>query len=180
MKQKTHTTIILLILSITLLTGCDKLPPKQQTVVINLGAIAEAAGVEEQVKMHMETLNQEISEEIEALSDKLRKKSEDKDTGLVDSPSEEDGITIQTLRKQLIQARRDGNTRRMKEASDIRRSFFDNIMPVARKVALEHGASIILKGKGVYWSDGSVDITSEVIGRMSGTENTQPANSEKN
>ena len=172
MQQKTRTIIFLLILTITLLSGCNNEPPKPQAVVINIVAIAEAMGFDEQLKEHTETMSQQISEEIKALSDKLSKEFEDEKAGLGDSPSEEDEKKIQTLReqlrKQITQASKEGNERRAKETSEVRQSYLDDIMSVAQKVALEHGASIILKAMGVFWSDGAVDITDEVIGRMPG------------
>ena len=48
-------------------------------------------------------------------------------------------------------------------------------MSVAEMIANEHGASIILKANGVFWSDSSVDITDEVVERMSGGKDPQPA-----
>jgi len=51
-------------------------------------------------------------------------------------------------------------------------------MSVAQVVAHEHGASIILKANGVFWSFESVSITDEVIMRMSGGRETLPVDSE--
>jgi len=179
MKQKTLTTLFLLMLTVTLLTGCNNEPLKPQFVVINIVEIAEAMGFSEQLKERTETMKQQISEEIKVLSAKLSKEFEDEKAGLGDSPSEEDEKRIRTLREQLrtqiAQARKEGNERRAKEISEVRQSYLDDIMSVAQKVALEHGASIILKAMGIFWSDGAVDITDEVIGRMPGSNAPPPA-----
>ena len=176
--------IILLVLAVTLFSGCTKEPPKPQSVVINILEIAEATGFNEQIKEHTKTINQQISAEMKALSDILRKEFEGEKAGFGDNPSEEDKKKIQVLQqqlgKQIMQVRTEGNARRTEEASEIRQSFVDDIMSFAQKVASEHGASIILTAMAIHWSDGSVDITNEVIDRMNSGKDTQPAGSVQN
>ena len=184
MKQKRLTALLLLVITVALFSGCNNEPPKPQSVVINLAEIGEVTGINEQIKIRTETMNQQISEEMKVLSAKLRRELEDEKASLGDSPSEEDEKKIQTLRRQqrqqIIQARNEGNARRMKEISEIRQSYLDDIMSIAQTVALRHGASIMLKAMGVFWSEGSVDITDEVIGLMQGGTDTQPADKEQN
>jgi len=182
MKQKTSSKIILLIYIATLLTGCGNEPPKPQTVVINLGTVTEKTGIKEQMENHTESLNKRLSEEMEELSARLKKEIEDENSSLGDSPSEEDEKRMQVLRGQMfrniMQAQAEGNERLTKETADIRQSYIDDIMTIAQAVAHEHGASIILKAYGVFWSEGSVDITDEVIERMTGINDKEPADSE--
>ena len=184
MKQKTLAAIILVMITVTLFAGCSKEPPKQQAVVLNLATVGEKTGISEQWNKHRKTINQQISEEIKTLSAKLSKEIEDEKSSLVDKPSEEGDKKIQTLleqkKKKITQARKEGNSRRAKEISEIRQSFVDDIMSFAQKVASEHGASIILTAMAVHWSDGSVDITDEVIARMNGVKDTLPAGSVQN
>ena len=182
MKQKTLNAIILLMLTITQLTGCDKEPPMPQAVTMNLGKIAKEAGVNEEVRKRIETITQQFSEEVRALSIEHRKEIEAEKNSLGDNRSDEDEQKIQTrqeqLKKLLIEFEKEGQARKAKEISKIRKSSLDNIMTVAQMVALERGASIILKYMGVFWSDSSVDITDEVIERMSDSKDPQPVNSE--
>jgi len=170
MKQKIHTIIILLMLTAALLTGCNNEPPKPQAVVINIGMIAETTGFTEELRIRTEAMNQQISDEIKALSAELRKEIEDEKSSFGDSPSDEDKQRIQTLRgqirKKMIEARKEKNARLTKEMTEVRQSYLDDIMSIAQVIAIEHGASIILKVMGVFWSDGSVDITHEVVERM--------------
>jgi len=184
MKQKKLTAIVLLMATVTLLAGCNNEPPKPQAVLINVSTVATASGINEQITKRTETMKQQLSEEMKALSARLNKEFEDEKAGLGDSPSEEDEKKIQALRqqlnKQIIQARSERSEKFKKEASEIRQSYLDGITSVAQMVALEHGASIILKARGVFWSDGSLDITDEVLERMPGGEDTQPADSEQN
>ena len=185
MKQvDIRTTLILFILTVTLLIGCDKEPPKPQAVVMNLGKIAEATGINGEMKIHTETMNQQFSEEMKALSAEISKEFEDVKAGLGDNPSEEDERMIKTLqgelKKRLIEAQKERNAIRMKEASEIRQSYLDDIMSIAKVITVEHGASIILKANGVFWSDGSVDITDEIVGRMPSGKDPQPIDSEQN
>lgn len=183
MKQKTLTAIVLLMATATLLAGCNNEPSKPQTVFMNLGTIATETGINEQITERTETLKQQLTEEMKTLSAKLNKEFEDEKAGFGDSPSEEDEKKIQALleqlNKQIMQARYEGSEKYKKEASEIRQSYLDDIMSAAQVVAVEHGASIILKAREVFWSDGSVDITDEVLGRMPGGKDTQPADSEQ-
>jgi Skp family chaperone for outer membrane proteins len=182
MKQQKLSTILLLVLTVTLFTGCSKEPPKPQAVVINILAISEATGINEQIKQQMETVNQQISEELKVLSDELSKKIEDEKTRLGDSPSEEEGKMLKALQqqlfKQMMQAKSEGNGKLSKARAEISQSFMDGIMLVAEQVAHEQGASIILKANGVFWSEESVDITDEVIARMPGNNDSEAADSE--
>ena len=183
MKPKIHTLIILLMLIVVLFTGCDKEPPKPQSVIINIVAIAEETGINEQIKERTNTVNQQVTEEMKALSEKLRNEFESEKAGFGDNPSDEDAKKIKALReqlgKQIIEARNEANTRRTEEASEIRQAYLDDIMSVARAVALAHGASIVLKAVSVFWSEESVEITDEVIRRMSEESDLQPAGSEQ-
>jgi Skp family chaperone for outer membrane proteins len=155
MKHKTLTAVFLLMLTVTLLAGCNNEPPKPQAVVINIRTISKAAGINERIKERTETMNQQISEESKALSAKLNKELEDEKARLGDNPPEKDVKKIQTLReqlrKQINQARFAGNTRLANERSEIWQSFRDGVMPVAQVVVFERGASIILNAQaGVF------------------------------
>jgi len=183
MKLTIHTKTILLVLTVVLLTACDKEPPKPQSVIVNIVTIAEETGINEQIKERTDTVNQQVSEEMKALSEKLRNEFEAEKAGFGENPSDEDAKKIKALRDQLgkqnIEARNEINARRTEEVSEIRQAYLNDIMSVAREVALAHGASIVLKAVSVFWSEGSVDITDEVIRRMSEGTELQPAGSEQ-
>ena len=172
MKQKTLTVIVFLMLSVALLSGCEKVPPGPQAVAMNMATIAEAAGINEKMKKRSGEITQLFSEELKALSIDHRKEIEARRISLGENPSEQDEQEIQALegqlKKQLIEFRKEGQARMRKEITEIRQSYFDDILSVAEMIALEHGASIILKKAGIFWSDSSVDITDEVSKRLSG------------
>jgi len=157
-------------LAVSLSIGCDKEPPKPQSVVINIHTIAETTGINEDIKMLTEIMSQQISEDMKALTAASREKIENEKAGFGDSPSEEDKKKLQTLqgqlRKQFMEARNEKNTRLKEVTSEVRQAYVDNIMSIAQIIALEHGASIILKANSVFWSEGAVDITDEVIKQM--------------
>lgn len=184
MKRKILPVTILFIITVTLFAGCNNEPRKPQAVLLNMGAVGEATGITEQAKERTAIINQQISEEIKMLTAKLSKEFEYEKAALGDKPSEEDEKKIQTLQEQVniqvTQARKEGNSRRVKEISELNQSFVDDIMSVAQQVASEHGASLILKAAATFWSDGSIDITDEVIARMNEGKDTDPGNSIQN
>ena len=182
MKLQKLSGILLFIPSIALFTGCSKEPPPPQAVVINLGTVSEATGINEQMKQQLQTLNQQFSAEMKQLSEELGKEIEAEKTRLGDNPSAEDEKKIQTLRQELsrrsMQARAEGNAKLAKQRTEITQTYIDSILLVAQQVAVEHGASIIIKANGVFWSDATVDITDEVIARMPGNDDSEPADDE--
>lgn len=169
-------------LIVTMISGCNNEPPEPpepQAVVINIQAIVEATGIKENMQTRAETMTQQLSEEMSILSADLNKEIEDERASIGNSLSEDDEKKIQILRgqklKEFNRVRAAENKRLAEEISEIRQSYLDGIMSVAKDVALEHGASIVLKAMGVFWSDESVDVTDEVIERMSGDKTIQPA-----
>lgn len=178
MNQKSLTAITLLLLTAVLLAACEKEAPKPQAVTMNMGTIGEATGLIDEMKERTEKINQLFIEEIKALSVEQGKEIQVKRNSLGDNPSEEDVQEIQTLegqlKKQLIEFRKEQQATKAKEINEIRQSYIDRIMSVAEMIANEHGASIILKANGVFWSHSSVDITDEVVKRMSGGNDPQP------
>lgn len=171
-------------IAVTLFTGCNNEPPKPQAVLLNMGAVGDATGITERVKERTATINQQISKEIRTLTARLNKEFEDEKASLGDKPSEEDENNIQTLQEQrkyqITQARKEGNSRRTKEISELNQSFVDEIMSVAQQVASERGASLILKDNSAFWSDGSADITDDVIARINDGGDTQSGSNIQN
>ena len=182
MKQKARPAFILLVLIAALSMGCNRQPPKPQAVVINVEAVVKATGIDEQLKARMEAMKQQLSQEMKELSEMLNKEIEDKNAALGDSPSQEDQKAMQTLRGQAFtkmrQVQTEGNKRIAKETSEVRQSYLDEIMSVAADVAREKGASVVLKAAAVFWSEGTVDITDQVITRMSVGKDEEPVDIE--
>ena len=171
MKQKTLSVLIFLVLTVAFLIGCENEPPKPQAVTINMLTVAEVTGINEELKKHTEDINQQFSEEMKALSINHRNEIKAKRNSFGVNPSEEDEQEIKILEgrlnKQFIEFRKEGQAVNNEAITAIRQAYIDNINSVAQMIALEHGATIILKAVGVIWSDSSVDITDEVIEQMS-------------
>lgn len=182
MKPYTPSSFLLFVLAFTLLTGCGKEPPRPQAVVINLGTVSETTGINAQMKQQLQTMNQQRSAEMQQLSEELGKEIEAEKARLGDSPSAEDEQKIKTMQqqlsKQLMQARSESNANFAKQRSELMQTYIDAIMVVAQQVAVEQGASIVLKANGVFWSDTAVDITDKVITRMPASDDSAPADSE--
>ena len=179
MKQKILPVLIFLMLTVGFLTGCENEPPNPQAVTMNFVTVAEATGINEEIKKHTEEINQVFSEEMKALSINYRNEIKAKRNSFGDNPSEEDEQDIKILEgrlnKQFIEFRKEGQAINTEAITAIRQAYRDDIMSAAQMIALEHGASIILKAMGVIWSDSSVDITVEVIEKTSDGIDPQPA-----
>lgn len=172
------TVISLVLLVLTALTACDREPPKPQAIIVDFIAAAEAVNMAERVKQFSGAQNKAMRDELTALSKKLKQVLEDKKAGFGDAPTDEQQAELKTvmtnLQNQFTQRRMTLNTGVREEIAAFRQSVIDEIIPVARQVASEHGASIVLKSNPVLWSEETLDITTEVVSRLPAPEKTGP------
>lgn len=164
---------------VLLLSACNEQSPNPQTVVIDLAKALEATGLSERITQQAEAIREKHKEEMKALSFELGKQLDAEKTRYGENPGDDELAKIQTLRgqlrRQVMQARLEGNARVMKARTDARKAFIEEIMPLAQAVARERGASIILRSTPVLWSDAGIDITPLVVSRYLATGTGTPS-----
>jgi len=179
MMTRKFATLSLLLISLIALSACNQQPPKPQAVVINMLEANQAVYMADRLKALSDAESKRINAEMKELGARYMQEIEDKKASFGDSPSKEQEDELQRMTKRLQQqfnrARMTENTQLRKDKSALRQSIVDVITPVARQVATEHGATIVLKGDSVFWSEDTLDITREVIARLPAEETSDPA-----
>jgi Skp family chaperone for outer membrane proteins len=173
------TNFSLLLISLIALTACNQEPAKPQAVVMNMLEVTAAVNMPERLKAFSDAESEKIKSEMKGLGDKYMKEIADKEASFGDDPSQEQQDELKRMRarlqKQYSRASMTANTQKNKEKNALRQSILDEITPTAQQVAAEHGATIIIKDDSVFWSESSLDITSEVISRLPAEETSNPA-----
>ncbi len=179
MMTRKFATLSLLLISLIALSACNQQPPKPQAVVINMLEANQAVYMADRLKALSDAESKRINAEMKELGARYMQEIEDKKASFGDSPSKEQEDELQRMTKRLQQqfnrSRMAENTQLNKDKSALRQSIMDVITPVARQVATEHGATIVLKKNQVFWSEDALDITSEVIARLPAEETSDPA-----
>ena len=173
------TALSLLLISLIALSACNKEPAKPQAVVLNVVEATEAVNMAERMKAFTTAENQRINSEMKELGAQYMKEIEDKETSFGDEPTQEQQDELKRMRtrlqKQFNRTRMTANSQMNKEKKALRQSILDEITPIAQQVATEHGATVIIKDDSVFWSEDTLDITSEVIARLPAEETRDPA-----
>ena len=179
MKTREFATLSLLLISFIALSACNQEPPKPQAVVINMLEVNQAVYMAERLKAFSDAESKRINAEMKELGARYMQEIEDKKASFGDSPSKEQEDELQRMTKRLQQqfnrSRMTENTQLRKDKNALTQSIVDVITPVAQQVATEHGATIVLKKNPVFWSEATLDITSEVIARLPAEETRDPA-----
>ena len=173
------TALSLLLISLIALSACNQEPAKPQAVVLNMVEATEAVNMAERMKAFTTAENQRINSEMKELGAQYMKEIEDKETSFGDEPTQEQQDELKRMRtrlqKQFNRTRMTANSQMNKEKKALRQSILDEITPIAQQVATEHGATVIIKDDSVFWSEDTLDITSEVIARLPAEETRDPA-----
>ena len=173
------TALSLLLISLIALSACNQEPAKPQAVVINMVEATEAVNMAERLKAFTTAENQRINSEMKELGAQYMKELEDKEASFGDEPTQEQQDELKRMRtrlqKQFNRTRMSANGQMNKEKKALRQSILDEITPIAQQVATEHGATVIIKDDSVFWSEDTLDITSEVIARLPAEETRDPA-----
>ncbi len=164
------TALPLLLVSLLVVPACQKEPAKPQAVVINMLEVTEAVHMAERLKAFNDAESSRINAEMKALGETYMKELADTEAGFGGEPSQEQQDQLKRmktrLQKQYNRARITANNAKNEGKNALRQSILDEITPIARQVAAEHGATIIIKDDSVFWSEAVLNITSEVISRL--------------
>lgn len=179
MMTRKFSTLALLLASAITLSACYKEPAKPQAVVINMLEATEAVNMVDRLKAFSDAESKKINTEMKELGETYMKELEDTEASFGEEPSQEQQDQLKRMRtrlqKQYNRARMTANAQMNIEKKALRKSILDEITPTAKQVAAEYGATIIIKGESVFWSEAILDITSEVISRLPVEETGDPA-----
>ena len=177
MNKITH--IILFFLAFSL-TACDLESTIQQyvpqeTVIVNLDAVAKALAKDEEIKKLSEENNKKLSDKLKSYANNLKSKIQiEKEKLPKKNISQKQKDSFQQLTSQASQASQDlqkaqAITRQQSQKfqADLINKFREQVQTYAKKIALKRKAKIIIPaGNNVLWHDPEIDITDNVISEM--------------
>jgi len=161
------------LMSVLLLTGCDKLPGSAGpgTLIVDLGAIAKATGQEESMQSRAQTVREEVNAQLAESAANLEQQIEQERESYGDTPTVEQQ---QQLQQTMAQAQQQygqlqaGAQQQLQQLEiNMVMEFRDQIKPVAEKIAQSRNAHlIVLADQSVFWLDPAIDITGDVISAL--------------
>lgn len=168
---KRTTFLIALIAAVLFLSACDQLAGPPSLAVMDLEAIANATGRNEQIQQKMEAARAELNTQLTSLAAGLEQQLTDERAKIGDSPSPEQQKEYQQLAQQAQQQYGQGQARAQQGVQEFRTElvaeFRDSVKAVAATIAAERGALVALAvGPAMLWFDNSIDITDEVIAAL--------------
>ncbi len=149
--------------------ACGQRPAGGSAVVIlNVSEVARATGEDAIIRQRAEAGQQEVILQLQQLAQELEANlaAEEEKAGI--APSEADARRLlqleQDARQQVGQAQQQAQAQVQQLQADLVMEFRDALLPIARRLAEERGASLVLTQDGnVFWAADGVDITADVI-----------------
>lgn len=141
-------------------------------VVVNLQDVLQRLGRDAELNKSLQEKQQEQRQQLAGYTSTLRQQYEDKKAEFGDNPNEEQQRQLQALQVEmnlrLRQAQAQTNAEFTEYQKQLVSRFREQVKPVAREIAAERNANIVLaRDDGVVLSfDASIDITDEVVERM--------------
>lgn len=169
-------SLLLTVCASVLVSGCE-LPvlPKNMTsandtVVIDLDAIAAALGRDAALREQLSNANQQLGTQVSELAQGLKGKLEAEKEKLGETPSDEAQADFRRLAAQAqLQLRRGQATARQRAQQfqlQLVSKFRAEVVPFAQAIASNQGARVVVMKSTALWFDPSADITQAVIDAM--------------
>jgi Skp family chaperone for outer membrane proteins len=160
------------------LPGSSTIARTGSVAVVDVDAVAKQLGVDAAVERQIKDAETSLNSQLGALQASLRKQYEDKSKELL---APQDNLALphadpmaakqqlaefeKRLNQQLLQAQQTARNNFSVYRSNLLQSFRNEVAPVAKKIAKEHGCGVVLtKNEAVLLAfDESHDITSAVV-----------------
>lgn len=161
--------VIVGLVAFLLISGCDQLPGAgSDTLLVDLGAVAQATGQEESMQVRAQEAREEINAQLVEVGRNLEQKIQEERARIGDAPTQEQEQELQQLALQAQQqySQLQGEAQQQVQQFEVNlvREFRETVMPFAEKIARSRGGRIVLLAdQMVFWMDPKIDITGEVI-----------------
>ena len=162
---------VLLLLLVAIACGESKDAAQPSHAVVDLVAVAKATGRDTVIQQQIEVATRGLNEQLVEAAKKMQEQLDAEKAKHGEKPTEEQTKSLAALtaaaheklqnNKMLAKLRQDEVRAQMIIA------FRDEVRPIAAKIAMERGASIVITTSGqVVWFDVSIDITDELIAAL--------------
>ena len=158
--------------------GCGR--DAGRVAVIDLDRVAHAVGRDDQLNRELQAAQAESERQLGALRDQLQAQVSSAAEQLKEPRSDAQKQQLEALRAQgqaqLDRAQAEVKQRAQEHKNGLVAAFWDQVRPVARKVAADRGLSVVLiRGEQVFDAAPSADITDAVSDELRRRESEAPA-----
>ena len=157
-----------LVVAATLLSACGHEKSGGGVALMDLTAVARATGQDEVIRLKADANRQEMMAQLQQTAAQLDQQitAERDKYGEELTPEQDQQIQAMTMqaRQQLGQLQNQAQAQINQMEQELVNEFRDGVAPLAAEVAQSMGATIILaQDTYVFWYEGEIDITNEVI-----------------
>lgn len=168
--------ICLLLAAVAMTAGCldqsksePQAKPKPQVAVVNLDTIADAMGMKAEVAGQIQADEQGLRQQLAQIQQSLQKQLQEKRAAYGEEMTEDQQKELTQLvnqaNAQMNQLRQRAQALAMQNRQQKIAQARAQIQPFVEQVAKTRGATIVTERQFVFWTDDSVDITSDVIAK---------------
>ncbi len=173
---------------VSVLSACNLSGASNDTLVMDLDAIASATGQADVIKQQVNAANQELNNQLDSISQQLSQQLTDEreKLGKKLSQQEEDSLKQLTLaaNQKMQQARSLAAQKSQQYKNALIIQLRQQVTPIAEAIAQRRNASVVMiTTPSMMWYDPEADITAEIIAelrtnRASGTNENKTQSTE--
>ena len=169
----TKLKLLLLILVLTSLSGCDviNMAFNRPMLIVDLDAVAKATGRQELMQKELEFANLRLTEQLKLVASQLEEAVSDEKDKIGKSPSKEQKKQLESLaiqaQQQLLNSKNLAVQQSTEFRSDLILQFRKEVASIAQEIAKKAGSQlVIVSNYETLWFDPASDITDEIISVM--------------
>ncbi len=171
MKIQTTFSFTISLMFTMLTAGCNMSGNANDTLVMDLDAIAKATGQADTITQQIQAANQDLQGQLEAISQQLNEQlaSEREKLGKKPSKKEQEGLKQLTLAAQqkMQQARTLAAQKSQQYKNALIIQLRQQVAPIAEKIARDKGASVVMiTTPSMMWYAPEADITAGIIAEL--------------
>ncbi len=159
-----------------LLVGCDDAGGasgggRDAVVVIDAAAVSRALGRDQQIQQRLTSAGQQLQQQVQQEQAKYRAEIEAKRETFGPTPTDQQqaelGQMAQEANRRLNELNQQAQQRMQQVQSQLVNQFREELQPIARRLAEEHGASIAMVDSGnLLWYADAIDVTDQAIAAL--------------
>ena len=155
-----------------LIAGCVGQSNNKSAVYVDLAAVANALGRNEVINKQMAAAEKSVNEQLNAIATGLNEQLEKKQKELASKSKKKDGDSIAQFEKNALQVMQNKKIEAQTKINQLKlnllNQFRDEIKVVAIPMAKAVGAdSIVIINVNMLWFDPTLDITADIIAKLS-------------
>jgi Skp family chaperone for outer membrane proteins len=163
---------VAVLMAVFALVGCDQMQGSGGVVVMDVRAVAQATGQDEDIQVKASEFRDNLMLQLQQLAADLDGQLNAERAKAGEKPTAEVTQRLQQMNMQARQQIGEAQQLAQQQATEMETNlvleFRDALLPIVEKIAASKKARVVLSEDAyVFWSDDAVDITDEVIAAWS-------------